>query len=430
MPEDLRLATDPSTEVCPDFASDIYAPLRDDLQRGTAASNEDIVVRLVELWSHEHNERMRRWNTQQAAAAQAADEAELQRQAQEAEAQRLAEQEAERERSEAEKKKLKINDFDETKQIPSVLPPCPSQYALQKLCQFEYVELWYFSPDAYREAVRESRSIAEDALGVTKKDDMLTLKPAMAVKASKNALLDHELPIADFFKAKNAFLQQATQAGWPAKHIDAISLFFWNLEVHPMRETPHGDEIILTYASRVRRQWHDDLKMKTAGNISFINATLLQNIGFEVGAQRQEDISRRQEEQLTKVCSFPFSITVTWLTIRLHSLPPLMLPCFTHIIPPDVSFIASPPVLLAYAATASRTGVFFSPSLSPLQSRPSACCIGLVPSLSGIQPIPHKKCTQLPPPPSTQGTRYQGNETAPIRLLCLPWTLCTPHQQV
>jgi len=417
MPEDLRLATDPSTEVCPDFALDIYAPLRDDLQRGMAASNEDIVVRLDELWSHEHNERMRRWNTQQAAAAQAADEAKLQWQAQEAEAQQLAEQEAEWECSEAEKKP-KINDFDETKQIPSVLPPCPSQYALQKLRQFEYVELWYFSPNAYREAARESRSIAEDALGVTKKDDVLTLKPAMAIKASKNALLDHELPIADFFKAKNAFLQQATQAGWPAKHINAISLFFWNLEVHPMWETPHGDEIILTYASRVHRQWHNDLKMKTMGNI-----------GFEVGARRQEDISRRQEEQLTKVCSFPFSITVTWLTIRLHSLPPLMLPCFTHIIPLMCLSLLHP-VLLAYATTASRTGVFFSSSLSPLQSRPSACCIGLVPSLLGVQPIPHKKCTQLPPPPTTQGMRYQGNETAPICLLHLPWTLCTPHQQV
>ena len=72
--------------------------------------------------------------------------------------------------------------------------------------------------------------------------------------------------------------------------------------------------------------------MKTVGNISFINATLLQNIGFKVGAWHQEDISRRQQEQLTKVCSFPFSITVTWLIIHLHSLPPLMLPCFTHII--------------------------------------------------------------------------------------------------
>ena len=150
---------------------------------------------------------------------------------------------------EAEKKKPKINDFDETKQIPSVLPPHPSQYALQKLRQFNYVELWYFSPNAYWEAARESCSIAEDALGVMKKDDVLTLKPAMVVKASKNALLDHELPIADFLKAKNAFLQQATQAGWPAKHIDAILLFFWNLEIHPMCDSPHGDEIVLTYAS-------------------------------------------------------------------------------------------------------------------------------------------------------------------------------------
>ena len=58
MPDDVRLATDPSTEVCPDFASDIYAPLRVDLQRGTDASNDDIMVRLIELWSNEHNERM------------------------------------------------------------------------------------------------------------------------------------------------------------------------------------------------------------------------------------------------------------------------------------------------------------------------------------------------------------------------------------
>ena len=59
------------------------------------------------------------------------------------------------------------------------------------------------------------------------------------------------------------------------KHVDALSLFFWNLETHPIRENPHGDDIIPTSASRLRRQWHDDLKANTAGNISIISADLI-----------------------------------------------------------------------------------------------------------------------------------------------------------
>ena len=43
MPDNVCLATDPSTEVCPDFALDIYALLHVDLQRGTDASNDNIV---------------------------------------------------------------------------------------------------------------------------------------------------------------------------------------------------------------------------------------------------------------------------------------------------------------------------------------------------------------------------------------------------
>jgi len=70
-----------------------------------------------------------------------------------------------------------------------------------------------------------------------------------------------------------------------------------------MRTMPHGDEIILTYASCVQRQWHDDLKTGTAGNISIINPALLQTIGFEVGARHQEETSRRHEAQLQKVSS-------------------------------------------------------------------------------------------------------------------------------
>jgi len=267
--------------------------------------DKDTIAYLVQLWTLDHANHLEWWESQWRAAAQATEEADHQCQAQEEEAQLLAEQEAEKEHRESKKKKPKINDFDESKHIPNVLLPRPSQYAIQKLKQFKYVELWYFSPDGYRDAARESRSTADDALGITKNDDVLTLKPTASVKASKNALLDHELPIAEFFQAKNTFLQQAKMANWPEKHINALSFFYWNLEVHPMRILPHGDKIILTYASRVRHQWHDDLKADTAGNISTINLNLIQSIGFKINAKRQEEILRCHEAQMLKVSQSP-----------------------------------------------------------------------------------------------------------------------------
>ncbi|KAG2078361.1 hypothetical protein BDR04DRAFT_998940, partial [Suillus decipiens] len=56
-------------------------------------------------------------------------------------------QEAENEHWEAEKKKPKINDFMVGTSVSDTLTPCLSQYAIHKLKSFEYVELWYLSPD-------------------------------------------------------------------------------------------------------------------------------------------------------------------------------------------------------------------------------------------------------------------------------------------
>ena len=253
-----------------------------------------------------------------------------------------------------EKKKPKIGDFDESKQIPNVLLPHLSQYAIQKLKQFEYVELWYFSPDGYCKATRESRSTADDALGIAKSDEVLTLKSAASIKASKNALLDHKLPMTDFLQAKNTFLQQAKLASCPEKHLNVLLLFYWNLENHSIRSVAHGDEIILTYASRICRHWHDDLKTSTAGNIAVINAHLIQTIGFEVNTRCQDEIAKHHEEQLSKVCpnyppnfspltDNPASVVPAAFTIFLHaSHVPTWLQCVhLHTTPGCLKHIAS-----------------------------------------------------------------------------------------
>ncbi|KAF8837037.1 hypothetical protein BDN67DRAFT_1014187 [Paxillus ammoniavirescens] len=176
------------------------------------------------------------WNQQQATEAQVQAEAEHAQIEEEAEALLLAEEEVKWERKEAEKKKLKMNDFNKMSSVPSVIIQRPSQYALQKLSTFDFVDLWYCSPTGCTEATRNNRANADD-----------TIK-------------DHELTFEVFLQAKNNFLFYAKNALWPPKHLDALAEFFWNIETHPMRSNPNGNTIVLTYVLRVQCNWHDDLK--------------------------------------------------------------------------------------------------------------------------------------------------------------------------
>ncbi|KIK81190.1 hypothetical protein PAXRUDRAFT_15374 [Paxillus rubicundulus Ve08.2h10] len=251
---------DPSLEVCPNFAGDAFAPIH-------------------EAWADEEAERERR--------------------EQEEEETCLVEEELEHERREGEK----MNDFDEATSISSVIVPCPSQYTLQKLSSFDHVDLWYFSPAGCTEASKYNRSNVDETLGISKVDDILTLCLVAAVKASRNSLEDHDLPFEVFLQAKNNLLFYAKKASWPAKHLDTLAEFFWNIETHPMRSNPNGNSTVLTYASRVRHSWHDDLKANRASNISIINEELMKNISWEINAKVSEDCAQK--------ASFPLNTSLT-----------------------------------------------------------------------------------------------------------------------
>ncbi|KAG2757191.1 hypothetical protein P692DRAFT_20867773 [Suillus brevipes Sb2] len=259
---------DPSNEVCPDFNGDAYTDIREDISRATGGTQEAIVLRLSQSWTIGHNQRVNEWNQNRERELADAAEADRARAAQEDEARAQQEAEDERERVEAEKKKPKMNGFNDRASVGDTLAPCPSQYATQKLNNFEYIELWYFSPDGCKEALRTAHSVADD-FGLTRVDDQLTIRPAYAFKASKAAVADHDLPFSTFLHSKNLFLMQLSKAKWPQTHIDALSLDL-------------GDLVILHYASRVRQDWHDRLKRDEAFNIAIINEILLRSINKEL----------------------------------------------------------------------------------------------------------------------------------------------------
>ncbi|KAF9235327.1 hypothetical protein BU15DRAFT_64919 [Melanogaster broomeanus] len=273
--------SDPSLEVCPDFNSDGFRTIREFMIAGSHETNQQTVERLIISWTEDHNRRIGLWQDQQAVEAEAAEQVQRARREQEEEAQRLAEEEVERERREADKKKAKLNDFDDTLTVDN------------KLSSFEYVPLWYFSPEGCRDAAKNSIISADDAFGFTKVDDVLTVRPVAAVKASRNAIEDHELNITDFLRAKNSYLHHLDKAGWTQRHTDSLAQFFWHLENHPFRDGPNGNIIIMTYAHRVRRNWHDNLKLGKGFNIAIINESLMNTIAFEVNTSAQQNTLRK-----------------------------------------------------------------------------------------------------------------------------------------
>lgn len=74
------------------------------------------------------------------------------------------EEEAEQERIQVKKKKPKINDFDKSKAINDTITPNPSPYAINKLSNFDYAELYYFTKEACAEAHLQSCSSARGRL--------------------------------------------------------------------------------------------------------------------------------------------------------------------------------------------------------------------------------------------------------------------------
>ncbi|KIK81734.1 hypothetical protein PAXRUDRAFT_15075 [Paxillus rubicundulus Ve08.2h10] len=140
-----------------------------------------------------------------------------------------------------------MNDFDDKVEVGDVIIPCPSQYAVLKLKNFEFIELWYFSPKGCRDAAKTSTSTMEDTFGISKVDDILTMRPIATLKQSHNVVNDCDLPISDFFHAKNSFLVHVEHVGWQKKHINALAEFFWHLENHPIRNCRHGDTVMLLY---------------------------------------------------------------------------------------------------------------------------------------------------------------------------------------
>ncbi|KAG1906234.1 uncharacterized protein F5891DRAFT_1125632 [Suillus fuscotomentosus] len=279
-----RIASNPTSDVEPDFASATFEGLRNRIIGNSQTTHAEAANKLTVGWQQDCDIRVAAWNQQVTEDARlAAEQAQTMRELLEQE-EWTREQEAENECWEAKKKKPKINDFMVCTSVSDTLTPHPSQYAIHKLKSFEYVELWYFSPDGCKETADEAKSSADGTFGFTKVEDFVALKP-----------------VRQFDMAKNSFLLYINKLNWPEKHQHAITMFFMNIVSHPQRAEPFGERALLLYAARVRRDWHDTLTLDNAFDISVFNPMLLKNMAEEVWNKLHlESLNEMQQAMATQ----------------------------------------------------------------------------------------------------------------------------------
>ncbi|KAF8802916.1 hypothetical protein BYT27DRAFT_7226233 [Phlegmacium glaucopus] len=265
---DQRIIHNPHLEVMPDHAGPHYDALQNVLiQNGM--NIKQAVQALNNSWTQNHNERSQRWDQQEIDDANAVEEIQRQQQLDD-KCQAPQEMPAhEEERMDAEKKKPKMRDFDGSTSIGNYITPRPAQYALRQIEDFKYVELWYLMPEGCTDATQHQYTQNDDTFGLTKVDDMVTLKSVSSLKAAKNVIPNLELSFRQMSMAKNAFNDQA---------INAFAQLFTQLELHPYRQHEFGERALIVYQAQVRREWHDQLKLGPAFNIGLINEDLLQGI--------------------------------------------------------------------------------------------------------------------------------------------------------
>jgi hypothetical protein len=283
-----RIIRDPTNDECPAYENEEFAVVRQMIIAGhqgeIALTNDESVERLKAAWQTAQDKKVNLWNEQMLGDLAAREEEE--RIEQELEAQRQQEREKEEEdtKREAERKKPRINDFDPDSVVPGHITPRPSGYALNKLKNLQYVELDYFTVKGCNDALLEREMTSNhNTLGLTRMDNVAMFQPISALKPSKNIRRDDELLWEEMVFAKNKMLEHMADSGtWPATHIQAMMMLFVELENHPTRAQHLGNQIMVTYASRARRQWFDMLEQNKGFNLGKIGVDLMRNVSDEV----------------------------------------------------------------------------------------------------------------------------------------------------
>lgn len=293
MAEPDRINYDPRQVRCPDFANATYALTRDAMVEAgnlpDITSNELAIQKLQDDWNAVNATLVAQYLAQVQADE---DLANLRRQEEE-EAQRLKEEE-QRQRDgetakETEKKRAPLYDFTEGVGVKSIQQQV-HPHAKKLISARKFVPLWYFLPEAMKEAKERVRDmvdtnrfqIATDEDGT---ESTLTLLGTHSSRASPNAIPDSKLSWAQVSLAKSAYLAALPLGNYPPKFIAMFARFYANMDMHPELHGENGSRIMAYYHSEMRRSWYEQNERGEPFDLSVISESILGESRVEIQKQ-------------------------------------------------------------------------------------------------------------------------------------------------
>ena len=116
---------------------------------------------------------------------------------------------------------------------------------------FEYLELWYLTQEGCADTAQNLCTINKDSFGISKVDDIMSLKSILSIWASKNVVQDIDLTWQQMSIAKTTLIKQIARFHWPQKNIGILAKFFMNLEVYHYCQYLFGEQALLIYQAHV-----------------------------------------------------------------------------------------------------------------------------------------------------------------------------------
>ncbi|KAJ3742658.1 hypothetical protein DFH05DRAFT_1401513 [Lentinula detonsa] len=262
----------PSLIPRPNFNSPGFASLRNsiiaDPNTPNVTTDEGASQKLREAW--EANNQAQRLYYQTRAQEHEEQENQIQRQ-REAEDKQKEDELKKRElelAQEKEKKRVPLYNFQQGQGLSS-LSLLIHPYAQKKMSNREYVELWYFTPEAAVESNRFELASSNDS-------QAFTLLGTHSTHPSPKVKPDEELSWADVQCAKSAFLGALPSGGYPEKFIQMFASFYANLNIHAELRKIGGNWIITLYHAKMRSAWFTENKQQKPFDLAVIANKILQ----------------------------------------------------------------------------------------------------------------------------------------------------------
>ncbi|KAH6903481.1 hypothetical protein BKA70DRAFT_1301107 [Coprinopsis sp. MPI-PUGE-AT-0042] len=233
---------DPTNDACPDHRSDTWRAVREMMMQG-GSTEDQVTQQLDAAWQASHQKELAEWQAhlqqhlqhqhQQAPGGQAGaagEDGTVQRQ----------------------QRKAKAVVFDANAIIGNTLSAPIASSATTKLRNGQYIELDYFTRRGREATQQEYQGVSADSLGIVQ------LGPEQG--GALNIRQDSDLEWEDINRARHTMMQHIIDTpseAWPTMVVESFNLFFSRLDRHTIRKEPYGDQAVVRYAARVRKEWHD-----------------------------------------------------------------------------------------------------------------------------------------------------------------------------